>query len=109
MTPLTWALAGWLGALAYVMVGALVWRVLRKDWAHKSGAPHWCEEKYEPLILRGIGQCSGCVVRSWAIDKSVFWPIYLAYFIVFTTVRSLVYIPFRSAARAIAKPREDSP
>ena len=78
MTPLTWALAGWLGALAYVMVGALVYRVMKTN-----------DDE-----LR--------------FDRSVGWPIYLAGLIVYALGYALVYIPFRAAARAIAKPREEA-
>ena len=103
MTYVTWAIAIWGGALAYTMVGALVWRNVDRGEAYDGAHDSLCA-RWDIWITRHIGTCPGCRTRYRAIDKSVFWPIYLIYSIAFTTVRALIYIPFRAAAKAIAKP-----
>ena len=98
MTPLTWALAGWLGALAYVMVGALIFRLVPERLKVHDGL--YCKSGcvWDPSI------CGFC---HWQMLAAI-WPVTVTVVVALHVVRALVYIPFRAAARAIAKPQEEA-
>lgn len=79
MNALTWIFTIWFGALAYAMVGALVYRVR----VPKKVTP-LTQEEYVWLA---------CV-----------WPAYIIFLVGRSILNALIYIPFRAAIRAIAKP-----
>ncbi len=87
VSVLDWALVIWVGALAYTMVGALVYRIV--------GPWHWC-------------RCSSCQNDDKKWEYAALWPIFAVVLVIKHAVRSLVYIPFRATVRAIAKPVEPS-
>ena len=76
MTYVTWAIAIWGGALAYTMVGALVWRLLRRMMSGDRGLRFWC----------------------------IIWPVFAAIMLVAGVIKLTIYTPFRAVAKAIAKP-----
>ncbi len=105
MSVLTWVFIAWGGALAYTMVGALVWRAVfvaaehQKDYGHDLYGG--C---YGPTMWPDEIVCPACKYRRRAMWASLFWPIFVTAYVAFTATNALIYIPFRAAARAIAKP-----
>ena len=79
MTIATWVFIVWLCALAYAMVGALVYRVR----VPKKPTPLTQEEYY---------------ILAWT------WPAYIIFLAGRSVLNALIYIPFRAAIRAIVRP-----
>ena len=94
-----------MGGLAYTMVGALVGRASFTGGENKKhyGGGEWCPG-FD--LCPGVYGCPACRNRRLDIYASVFWPVAITVWTGFAAVRALVYIPFRAAASAIAKPDE---
>ena len=104
----------WGGALAYTMVGALFYRVIHEN------VP--CDPRWTERLGKGCGtydginertrRCPGCKARYNHRLMAFSWPVviaaYLAYRAVLAAFLAIIYLPFRAAARAIAKPPEQS-
>lgn len=119
MTYVTWGFAIWGGSLAYTMVGALAWRSIYRV-QHTPCHGITCPNRQEGVVSLMFGntmflctKCEDARERAW---QAALWPVaipltvaclaieYVVWPPIKFTVRALIYIPFRAAARAIAKP-----
>jgi hypothetical protein len=104
MTILAWVLAVWGGALVYVMIGALVWRLLPDGEPHD---PLWSNKIAEPCgyrcrIMHYTARCPGCTTRAENKKIALAWPFSGMFFFVTTSCYALIYKPFRACIKAIS-------